>query len=87
MYGLLLLLVSVLCRPCGFSSASGLFSAGRFIGVSHVYGIVVFVSSLYALAAVEDILGEAHESTTDTRWLAFRFLGGYTLFLLVSGMG
>lgn len=51
------------------------------------YTAMVFVSGLYALAAVEDMLGEAHESATDTRWSAISFLGGYALFLLVSGIG
>ncbi|MCB2202496.1 peptidoglycan-binding protein [bacterium] len=51
------------------------------------YTAMVFVSGLYALAAVEDMLGEAHESAADTRWSAISFLGGYALFLLVSGMG
>lgn len=49
---------------------------------------LVFVSGLYILAAVEDMLEEAHESAGDTRWSAFSFLGGFALFLLVSaGLG
>lgn len=40
------------------------------------------------LAAVEDILEEAHESAGDTRWSALSFLAGFALFLLVSaGLG
>jgi ZIP family zinc transporter len=49
------------------------------------YTAMVFVAGLYSLAAVEDMLGEAHESAADTRWSAISFLLGYALFLLVSG--
>ena len=49
------------------------------------YTAMVFVAGLYSLAAVEDMLGEAHESADDTRWSAISFLLGYALFLLVSG--
>lgn len=49
---------------------------------------LVFVSGLYILAAVEDMLEEAHESEEDSRWSAFSFLGGFALFLVVSaGLG
>jgi ZIP family zinc transporter len=49
------------------------------------YTAMVFVAGLYSLAAVEDMIGEAHESAEDTRWSAISFLLGYALFLLVSG--
>lgn len=49
------------------------------------YTAMVFVAGLYSLAAVEDMLREAHESAEDTRWSAISFLLGYALFLLVSG--
>jgi ZIP family zinc transporter len=50
--------------------------------------VLVFVAGLYILAAVEDMLEEAHESEEDSRWSAFSFLGGFALFLLVSaGLG
>ena len=45
---------------------------------------LVFVAGLYALAAVEDMLEEAHESAEDSRWSALSFLAGFALFLLVS---
>ena len=49
---------------------------------------LVFVSGLYILAAVEDMLEEAHDSADDTRWSALSFLGGFAVFLLVSaGLG
>jgi ZIP family zinc transporter len=47
--------------------------------------VLVFVAGLYTLAAVEDMLREAHESAEDSRWSAISFLGGFALFLVVSG--
>ena len=46
---------------------------------------LVFVAGLYALAAIEDMLSEAHESAPDSRWSAICFLAGFALFLLISG--
>ncbi|MGE0822118.1 MAG: ZIP family metal transporter [Candidatus Binatia bacterium] len=46
---------------------------------------VVFVAGLYMLAAVEDMLREAHESATDSRWSAVSLLAGFALFLVVAG--
>lgn len=45
---------------------------------------LVFVAGLYILAAVEDMLREAHESAEDSRGSAFSLIAGFTLFLLVS---
>ena len=47
---------------------------------------LVFVAGLYTLAAVEDMLREAHESAEDTRWSAISFLAGFALFLILSGI-
>lgn len=41
---------------------------------------LVAVAGLYSLAAVEDMLGEAHESAKDSRWSALCFLAGFSLF-------
>jgi ZIP family zinc transporter len=46
---------------------------------------LVFVAGLYTLAAVEDMLREAHEGAEDSRWSAISFLGAFALFLVVSG--
>jgi ZIP family zinc transporter len=46
---------------------------------------LVFVAGLYTLAAVEDMMAEAHESAEDSRWSAISFLVGFALFLVVSG--
>lgn len=46
---------------------------------------LVFVAGLYTLAAVEDMLREAHDGSEDTRWSAISFLAGFALFLVVSG--
>jgi ZIP family zinc transporter len=45
---------------------------------------LVFVAGLYTLAAVEDMLREAHDSAEDSRTSALSFLGGFALFLVVS---
>ena len=46
---------------------------------------LVFVAGLYSLAAVEDMLREAHTSAEDSRWSSVFFLIGFALFLVVSG--
>ncbi|MCB2141473.1 peptidoglycan-binding protein [bacterium] len=46
---------------------------------------LVFVAGLYLLAAVEDMIGEAHGSAEDTKWSAASFLAGFALFLAISG--
>ena len=46
---------------------------------------LVFVAGLYMLAAIEDMLREAHESAEDSRWSAISLLAGFAMFLLVSG--
>ena len=46
---------------------------------------LVFVAGLYSLAAVEDMLREAHQNAEDSRWSAVSFLLGFALFLVVSG--
>lgn len=48
---------------------------------------LVFVAGLYTLAAVEDMLGEAHKSIEDSRWSAISFLMGFALFMILSGLG
>lgn len=45
---------------------------------------LVFVAGLYTLAAVEDMLSEAHETAEDSRWSALSLVGGFALFLVVS---
>lgn len=45
---------------------------------------LVFVAGLLTLAAVEDILEEAHESREDTKYSTLAFLVGFVLFTLVS---
>lgn len=46
---------------------------------------LVFVAGLYTLPAIEDMLREAHENAEDSRGSAVCFLGGFALFLVVSG--
>lgn len=43
-----------------------------------------FTAGLLAIAAVEDMLTEAHESKADDRWSILAFTGGFVLFTFVS---
>lgn len=47
-------------------------------------GALVFVAGLLAVAAVEDMLEEAHSAKEDTRLSVLAFVGGFVLFTLVS---
>ena len=46
---------------------------------------LVFTAGLLTVAAVEEMIREAHESAADTRASVFAFAGGFALFTLVSG--
>jgi ZIP family zinc transporter len=67
------------------SAAMLAYLALRGLGEPVKVAALVFVAGLYTLAAVEDMLREAHESSEDSRWSAISFLGGFALFLVVSG--
>lgn len=45
---------------------------------------LAFVAGMLAVAAVEDMLEEAHEAREDTRGSVLAFVGGLALFTLVS---
>lgn len=47
-------------------------------------GALVFVAGLLALAAVEDMITEAHENGANTRPTMLSFTAGFVLFVLVS---
>ena len=82
----LLLSASFALPVLGAAAVAFLLLRGRSEAVQMT--ALVFVAGLYVLAAVEDMLEEAHESAEDSRWSAFSFLGGFALFLLVSaGLG
>lgn len=52
------------------------------------YFALSFVAGLLSVAAVEDMLEEAHEAAADNRASALAFVGGFVLFALVSaGLG
>jgi ZIP family zinc transporter len=51
-------------------------------------GTLVFTAGLLTVAAVEDMISEAHEAAEDTRASILAFVGGFVLFTLVSaGLG
>lgn len=47
-------------------------------------GMLTFAAGLLTVAAVEDMLSEAHESAEDTRTSVLAFTGGFVIFTLVS---
>jgi len=52
------------------------------------FSVLVFAGGLLAVAAVEDMLSEAHENAEDTHWSVLAFASGFSLFVLVSaGLG
>lgn len=51
--------------------------AARYVALS-------FVAGLLSVAAVEDMLEEAHDAASDNRTSALAFIGGFVLFTLVS---
>ena len=85
-------------RPSSWQSvsSSAAFALPVLVGAALAYFLLrgrseavkmsglVFVAGLYTLAAVEDMLREAHDSAEDSRISALAFLGGFSLFLLVS---
>ncbi|WP_256663732.1 ZIP family metal transporter [Pseudomonas sp. gcc21] len=49
---------------------------------------LAFTAGLLTVAAVEDMLSEAHETTSDSRGSVLAFMGGFVLFTFVSaGLG
>lgn len=51
-------------------------------------GALVFTAGLLTVAAIEDMISEAHEAAEDTRGSILAFVGGFVLFTLVSaGLG
>ena len=48
------------------------------------YFALSFVAGLLTVAAVEDIMSEAHKAADDTRASSLAVIGGFTLFALVS---
>jgi zinc transporter, ZIP family len=48
------------------------------------YVALSFVAGLLTVAAVEDMLEEAHKATVDTRLSILAFVGGFALFALIS---
>lgn len=45
---------------------------------------LAFVGGILLLAAVEDMLNEAHDASADASWSSASFIGGFALFTLIS---
>lgn len=48
------------------------------------FGALAVVAGLLSLAAIEDLLSEAHEDGADSKAAALAFVGGFALFVFVS---
>lgn len=82
----LLLSASFAIPVIGMASIAYFFLKGQ----SEIWQMsaLAFVAGLLSLAAVEDMISEAHESKEDTKWSLLVFTGGFVLFVLVSaGVG
>ena len=69
-----------------FCSGAALFAYFLLRGAGEAIQMaaLVFVAGLLTLAAVEDMLEEAHESREDTKRSVLAFLVGFVLFVLTS---
>jgi ZIP family zinc transporter len=78
----LLLSASFAIPVVGMASLAYFFLKGQ----SEVWQMsaLAFVAGLLCLAAIEDMVSEAHESAEDTKWSLLLFTGGFVLFVLVS---
>lgn len=68
------------CTGAALTSYFVLRGTARWIQLA----ALVFVAGLLTLAAVEDMLEEAHESKEDSKRSSLAFLAGFVLFTLVS---
>lgn len=48
------------------------------------FGALAVIAGLLSVAAIEDLLGEAHEHGADSETAALAFVGGFALFVFVS---
>ncbi|MGJ0533354.1 ZIP family metal transporter [Methylocystis sp.] len=46
---------------------------------------LAFTAGILQIAAVEDLMKEAHEAAEDTRWSSIFFIGGFALFTALTG--
>ena len=47
-------------------------------------GALAFTAGILVIAAVEELIGEAHEASEDTHTAALFFIGGFALFTLIA---
>lgn len=82
-----LLLAASFAFPVLFAAVLAFFLL-RGQGETVKMGALVFTAGLLTVAAVEDMVSEAHEAARDTRSSVLAFIGGFVLFTLVSaGLG
>ena len=78
----ILLSASFMLFSVGAALISYLLLRGASEGIK--IAALAFVAGMLAVAAVEDMLEEAHEAREDTRGSVLAFVGGLALFTLVS---
>lgn len=66
------------------AAATLAYLALRGIGEGLKVTALVSVAGFYLLAAVEDMIREAHDTAQDSRWSALSLIAGFALFLAVS---
>jgi zinc transporter, ZIP family len=78
----ILLSASFILFSCGAAILSYLLLRGA--GEGPKMAVLAFVAGLLTVAAVEDMLEEAHEARQDNRSSVVAFVAGFVLFTLVS---
>lgn len=78
-----LLLSASFLAPCLIGATLGYFLL-RDATETLKLGALAFTAGILLIAAVEDMLKEAHESAADTRFSALFFIGGFALFTAVG---
>ena len=79
-----LLLTASLAFPILFGALLSYFVL-KDLGPTIQLTALAFVAGLLLVAASEELMGEAHDSTEDTRWSIVALVAGFVLFGLVSG--
>ncbi|MGB3226323.1 MAG: hypothetical protein WBB23_26285 [Desulforhopalus sp.] len=71
--------------PEGFATIAKFRDKGGGADQKAAYLLFFSLAGLYMLAAMEDMMREAHEGTEDNRWSALSLLFGFDIFLVISG--
>lgn len=66
--------------------AAAVFANAVLRGAPEFYRMVALavIAGMLSVAAIEDMIGEAHEATEDSKRSVLAFTGGFALFAFVS---